>query len=608
MLATTLSDRYRLDRELGTGGMSTVYLAEDLKHSRPVAVKVLRPELASSLAAERFLREIAIVAQLLHPHILALFDSGETADTVFYVMPYVEGESLRARLARDAAPALGDVMRIVREVLDALSYAHDRGIVHRDIKPENVLLTAGVARGVGLTHALVADFGIAKALEEARGSNASALTTLGTSLGTPAYMAPEQVAADPHVDHRADLYAVGVLAYELLSGEPPFVAATPQQVMGAHLTRAPQPLGERRASLPAALQQVVMRCLEKNPADRFQSAHEVLDRLETVSAGASRVTVSGEPRRALHECSFRLSEDVCRTLDRERLDPRMIGEAVSYLDNQVDSDLLVCFIHGTGLDQTQSERFLRELPHRAIAPTLFGFEPVRRRRIPLALDDHIAILRALLVDVVASTRARRCVLVGLSSGGDIALRMLAAPPGEFAPPVHAVLSLGCNLSLETCFVVRLFVRLGDETSGGILPDLKRLGSSLGTLDEWINVQSYLVDTIRKLRGDVSAVRQFSNDILQPFADAASLPAAQSPFVGWYRSVSQRVQHVRCVFEDDPACDEALSAIRLAHLDAGVLGPLHRPDNIHVEAEATHFDLFRPPVVYRHLDALVAELS
>lgn len=587
--------------------MSTVYLAEDLKHSRQVAVKVLRPELASSLAAERFLREIAIVAQLLHPHILALFDSGETADALFYVMPYVEGESLRARLARDGTPALGDVVRVVREVLDALSYAHDRGIVHRDIKPENVLLTAAVVRGVGLSHALVADFGIAKALEASRGSD-STLTTLGTSLGTPAYMAPEQVAADPHVDHRAGLYAVGVLAYELLSGEPPFVAATPQQVMGAHLARVPQPLSQRRASLPAALERVVMRCLEKNPADRFQSAHEVLERLETVSAGTSRVTVSGESGRALHECSFRLSEDVCRTLDRERLDPRMIGETVSYLDNQVESDLLVCFIHGTGLDQTQSERFLRELPYRAIAPTLFGFEPVRRRRIPLALDDHMAILRALLADAQASTSARRCVLVGLSSGGDIALRMLAKPPGDVAPPVHAVLSLGCNLSLDTCWGTRLLARMGAETSDGILHDLQRLGGSIRSLNEWINVHAYFVETIRKFGGDVSAVRQFANDIVQPFVNAASLTAAQSPFVEWYGAVSERVPHVRCVFEDDPVCDEVLSSIRLAHLDAGVLGPLHRSDNILVESDATHFDLFRPPVVYRHLDALVTELS
>ena len=207
-----------LERELGQGGMATVYLAEDLRHHRKVALKLLRPELAATLGPDRFLREIQIAAQLQHPHILPLLDSGEVDGFLYYVMPYVDGESLRARLARQGELSVAEAARVLREVADALSYAHERGVVHRDIKPDNVLLSG--------RHALVTDFGVAKAVSEATGRQA--LTTAGVALGTPTYMAPEQATADPHTDHRVDLYALGATAYELLTGRPPFVAPTAQ--------------------------------------------------------------------------------------------------------------------------------------------------------------------------------------------------------------------------------------------------------------------------------------------------------------------------------------------------------------------------------------------
>src|SRR5712691_1159713 len=219
-VAAALADRYRLIRELGSGGMATVYLAEDMRHRRQVAVKVLRPELTAALGAGRFTREIETVAQFQHPHILPLLDSGEAGGFLYYVMPYVEGESLRDRLARHGELPIHDAVKILIEVADALAYAHAHGVVHRDIKPDNVLLSG--------RHALVMDFGVAKALSEATGRRQ--LTTAGIALGTPAYMAPEQAAADPHVDNRADIYAVGVLGYEMLTSRPPFTRETPQMV------------------------------------------------------------------------------------------------------------------------------------------------------------------------------------------------------------------------------------------------------------------------------------------------------------------------------------------------------------------------------------------
>ena len=274
-LLVAFADRYTIERELGHGGMATVYLARDRKHDRLVALKVLRPELARTLGATRFLREIAIVAHLAHPHILTLIESGETptGGFLYYVMPYAEGESLREKLERSGPLLVPQALRLLREVVDALAYAHSHGVVHRDIKPDNVLLLG--------EHAVVADFGIAKAIGQAR--HAETMTGAGMSVGTPAYMAPEQAAGDPDVDARADIYAVGILAYEMIAGRPPFVG-TPQSVLASHITATVPPLESLRPKLAPNLSRTVMRCLEKDPGTRYQSADELLadiDRLAT---------------------------------------------------------------------------------------------------------------------------------------------------------------------------------------------------------------------------------------------------------------------------------------------------------------------------------------
>ena len=288
-LADALGDRYRILRELGEGGMATVLQATDLKHDRLVAIKVMRPELAAALGAERFLREIRIAAQLVHPHILGLLDSGRVGEgpdaLLYYVMPFVDGETLRARLARDGALPPRDALRILREMADALAKAHRAGVVHRDLKPDNIFLADG--------HALLADFGIARAVSAGRenatpaGPGATLATALGTSIGTPAYMAPEQAAADPAIDHRADLYSLGVVAYEMLAGRPPFEAASTHQLIVAHLTEAPAPLVERRPGLDPALAAIVMRCLQKPPDARFPDADALSAALDAVNLGAT---------------------------------------------------------------------------------------------------------------------------------------------------------------------------------------------------------------------------------------------------------------------------------------------------------------------------------
>ena len=262
-LQSALADRYRLDREVGAGGMATVYLAEDIRHDRRVALKVLRPELAAVIGAERFLAEIKLTANLQHPHILPLFDSGEADSYLFYVMPFIEGESLRDRLNREKQLPVAEAVRITTEVADALDYAHRHGVVHRDIKPENILLHDG--------RALVADFGIALAASKAGGSR---MTETGMSLGTPHYMSPEQAMGEREITARSDIYALGAVLYEMLTAEPPFTGATAQAVVARVVTESPRPLIPQRHTIPPHVEAAALTALEKLPADRFATAAE----------------------------------------------------------------------------------------------------------------------------------------------------------------------------------------------------------------------------------------------------------------------------------------------------------------------------------------------
>lgn len=274
-LQHTLGGGYKITEELGGGGMSRVFVATEVELGRDVVVKVLPPDLGAGLNIDRFRREIQMAARLQHPHIVPLLAAGAKDGLLYYTMPRIEGETLRSRILRSGELPIGECVRLLRDVADALEYAHAHGVVHRDIKPENILVSGH--------HALVTDFGVAKALSAATGQ--SNLTSIGVALGTPTYMSPEQATADPMTDHRTDIYALGVLGYELLAGRPPFSGNNPQQVLAAHVTDAPVPISRHRANIPPALASLIMRCLEKKPADRFQTAEEVREQLEMAGAG-----------------------------------------------------------------------------------------------------------------------------------------------------------------------------------------------------------------------------------------------------------------------------------------------------------------------------------
>ena len=295
-LQTALGTGYKVERELGGGGMSRIFVADESGLGRKVVIKVLPQEMRANMSVERFLREIQVAAQLQHPHILPLLTAGTTLSSPFFTMPLVQGEPLDVRLNRDGALPVRETVRLLREVASALAYAHEQGVVHRDIKPANIMLSGDSA--------MVTDFGVAKALNAGGSDKVGTLTVAGFSLGTPAYISPEQAAADPDADHRSDIYSFGAMAYELLSGQTPFGARSPQRLFAAHLTESPKPLDDLRPGLPAPLVSLVMRCLEKDPADRPATAREIVRALDLLATPSGSFGGTGQRVAEKHQPSI----------------------------------------------------------------------------------------------------------------------------------------------------------------------------------------------------------------------------------------------------------------------------------------------------------------
>lgn len=284
-LQDALGQTYTFDRELGQPGMSRVFLAQDMALGRKVVVKVLPPDLAASVNLKRFNREIRLAAKLQHPHIVPVLTAGVAAGLPYYVMPFIEGESLGQKLDREGEISVPETIRILTDVLGALAHAHEHGVAHRDIKPDNILLTDDVA--------VVADFGVAKALSRAADPGSS-LTSGGIALGTPAYMSPEQASGDPSTDHRTDIYAIGAMAYQMLSGDQVFIARSPRAMLAAHAIQLPDPIASRCPAVPSHLAKLIMQSLEKQPTDRPQSAREMLAELNAMAAPSDATIFSGK--------------------------------------------------------------------------------------------------------------------------------------------------------------------------------------------------------------------------------------------------------------------------------------------------------------------------
>ncbi|HEY6571753.1 MAG TPA: protein kinase, partial [Candidatus Eisenbacteria bacterium] len=540
---------YEILSPLGAGGMGEVYRSRDSRLGRDVALKIIPRESShDSERIRRFEQEARAAGTLSHPNVCAVYDLGTHEGSPFVVMELLEGETFRQILQGGLVP-LRKAIGYVAQAAEGLAAAHAKGIVHRDLKPENLFVTkAGRVK--------VLDFGLAK-LTGAEGSAPTpgpmelttpprTMTSPGAILGTTAYLSPEQIRGDS-VDARTDVFSLGIVLHEMLTGRRPFDGRTSADVMSAILNQDAPALATLRPDAPPQLSWLVRRCLAKDPDRRVQTSLDVRNELEEllrdldlgIAADAPADRRTAEPA----ERKFVLTAAHVRTLSGRN--PRLIGHPLHYIDNSVDSETLVVFLHGVGGDHRRFEASVRSLPYRAVSVSLAGFAPNDTYRPSLSFDDHSQLVRILLEELVRECRPTHTILVGFSAGADQFLRMLDSEAG-LGVDVAGLVALGTNVSMETCFVSRLYATMDTGNPDEVVEALKSLGEGVHSLPAWLTLQAYISQTFMKFGSDLEPLRRYSAELIAPFEEGGD------PLPGWYRAATARIPSVRFVFSNTEA--------------------------------------------------------
>lgn len=596
LAAGTLVSHYKILSKIGAGGMGEVYLAEDTELDRKVALKFLPPHLnQDQVYRKRFKREAQSAAKLNHPNIVTIYDVGEFEDRPFLSMAFIDGRTL-AQFKSERIPSIESLVSLGIQMADALAAAHEQGIIHRDLKPGNILVDSA-----DKVHIL--DFGLAKLAGSPSQKNTddanSTLTSPGDIIGTVPYMAPEQLMGRD-ITHLSDIFSMGVILYELCCGDRPFGGASNAELATSILRDKPAPISEKRHDTPYDLGRIISRCLHKEPDKRFQSVKDIKNELselqelmdlEEAPADIDKALATG--RRALVDANFVLTADLVRKLNHKS--PQMIGDSLSYFDNNVDSDILIVVFHGLGLDKRQFMELLYMLPYRGIAPSLYGFDFRDSRRPALTIEDHSILLRAFLKDIESRFNPKCIILCGHSTGADHILH-LAEMKEEIGVKVSGLISYGCNTNLESClFSSRLSkMEVGNEKE--IIEAIREFGLSVDSLNDYLTVCEYCVMGFTKFGADIEAVKQFSIGIARPFETYG-----WDQFPRWYKSAIEKVPHVRFVFSEYEI--KALDKILGRHLEDNILGDYFREDTI-IRENVSHLGLSDPELMLKHIRALV----
>jgi serine/threonine protein kinase len=592
---------YEILGPLGAGGMGEVYRARDTRLGREVAIKVLPADLAEDEERnKRFEREARVLASLSDPNVAGIYSVGEDSGIYFLALELVDGEDLATRLTRGKL-SIEEAIDLCGQLASGLEAAHEAGVVHRDLKPANVRITS-----VGIVKVL--DFGLAKPFSRGAGTvtpssaaeaaaDSLLVTEDGRVLGTPIYMSPEQ-ARGKLVDRRTDVWSFGCVLYESLTGEQAFGGASYADLMAAIVGKDPD-WARLPAGLPDSVRHLVERCLEKDPRERLRDVGEA----RVILARASRGIDAPRPEsstalggaRASGTCRFVLRTEHVRQLDNPI--PRMIGDAQLYLDNERDSDTLVAFLPGLGLDETLFHEILDQLPCRAVALSLFGFSPAAHLRPDLSLEDHYRLLSALFAELQRLIRPRRVILVGFSAGADHALGLLASDASKsLSFDALLLLSPAAHSGMQS--ISGAFASLpGDQEQ--IVPILKTLGGSFDILEDWLSAHDYFVQSFRKFGETPKILSEHARRLIEP------LEQEPESFFRALRNAISRVPRLECVFAANEAVD--VDWILQRHLDDSVLGPLYREEMISV-ASSGHMQLAHSNVIRPYIEGLLSEVS